>query len=906
MSLLSNNTEALKKTGILTKEEIKRFNYQKVNGRIVASLYNEDTEGALNILVKSNPAGIVAGLGVLVKATDAKGAVLIVNCDVNEQELTANAAIAGISLEIINEGFVNKNLYSEDYIVDFKELVNISEQLIGQSRKELVLIDDDVLKEEDEQTKVLDLVNGENLKGIFVDHEFYNISSLEGKTLKDLALKSCVIHTITDKDCVVDEVKKELLKLRKKSCGKCTFCREGLYQISTVFNDISEARGKETSLELAKEISSAMKISTNCSLGKAGSLPVLTSCNQFEGEIQEHINRKTCLSGKCLAMTKIYIDPSKCTGCGKCVEVCPKAAIEGKKGYIPVIDEFDCTKCGKCLEICEDCAIIKTSGRVPKLPDKPIRIKGMAKEEDNVEKPVRKSTKRKRVFAKLNKEEVQEENVVQEQKKVEVNIMKTLETDLVVVAAGPAGLAAAIAAGEKGVKTIVIEKSSATGGAANMGMGPLGIDTKVQRAAFNNISVEDALKMHMEYTHYRVDEDLVQTYFNKSADTIEWLEDMGVKFAGAFRYFKESEATWHIVMPDNGVIGPRAAGAMVRKMTERAKELGSEILLETAGVSLITEDGKVCGVKAIDKDGNGIEIKAKAVIVATGGFGNNKKMIKEEFGLTIGEDYFPFAIPGIDGDGLNMMWEVGAEKYGQNIEAIYQLPDNLNWFLLDAVLRQPNLLINQFGDRFMDEGMMGNTTYTGNALRLQPGNYGYCIMDEGILREYKKNGPDIVDIVHPADAFIEFEGQAAKAVEQGYQAYFEADTIEELAEKLGIDADKLQDTIDTYNEMCECGVDSQFHKSQKFLHKITGKGKYLVGKYYLAAYGTIGGVRINKYCEVLDKNKMPIEGLYSAGTDANTIYGDSYNFTLPGNSMGFAVNTGRMAGESAADYILES
>ncbi|MBE6047777.1 MAG: FAD-binding protein, partial [Clostridium sp.] len=148
--------------------------------------------------------------------------------------------------------------------------------------------------------------------------------------------------------------------------------------------------------------------------------------------------------------------------------------------------------------------------------------------------------------------------------------------------------------------------------------------------------------------------------------------------------------------------------------------------------------------------------------------------------------------------------------------------------------------------------------------------------------------------------------QAAKAVEQGYQAYFEADTIEELAEKLGIDADKLQDTIDTYNEMCECGVDSQFHKSQKFLHKITGKGKYLVGKYYLAAYGTIGGVRINKYCEVLDKNKMPIEGLYSAGTDANTIYGDSYNFTLPGNSMGFAVNTGRMAGESAADYILES
>jgi hypothetical protein len=98
-------------------------------------------------------------------------------------------------------------------------------------------------------------------------------------------------------------------------------------------------------------------------------------------------------------------------------------------------------------------------------------------------------------------------------------------------------------------------------------------------------------------------------------------------------------------------------------------------------------------------------------------------------------------------------------------------------------------------------------------------------MDEGILREYKKNGPDIVDIVHPADAFIAFDGQAKVAVEQNYPAYFEAKTIPELAEKLGIDADKLQDTIDEYNEMCATGVDTKFHKEQKYLHPITGKGK---------------------------------------------------------------------------------
>ena len=120
-----------------------------------------------------------------------------------------------------------------------------------------------------------------------------------------------------------------------------------------------------------------------------------------------------------------------------------------------------------------------------------------------------------------------------------------------------------------------------------------------------------------------------------------------------------------------------------------------------------------------------------------------------------------------------------------------------------------------------------------------------------------------------------------------------------------MDPEVLKNTVEEYNEMCDLHCDTQFNKNPKFLHKLTGKGKYLVGKFYLGAYGTIGGIRINKYCEVLDDNFMPIEGLYSAGSDANTIYGDSYNFTLPGNTMGFAVNSGRMAGESVAEYIQE-
>ena len=481
--------------------------------------------------------------------------------------------------------------------------------------------------------------------------------------------------------------------------------------------------------------------------------------------------------------------------------------------------------------------------------------------------------------------------------------MKKMEADVIIVAGGPAGLAAAVTVGENGKSSILFEKSSATGGAANMGMGPLGIDTKIQRESFIDITVDRAFDLHMNYTHCNVDQDLVQAYFAKSASTIEWLEDMGVEFFGAFKYFKESEATWHIVKPDNGIIGPRAASKMARILTDRAKELGTQIMLETPVKELIVEDGAVVGVRASNKDGEEIEARGKAVIVATGGFANNKDMVKEEFGLTLNEDFFPTQIPGINGDGLKMMWNAGAAKFGANIEAIYQIPDNANWSVLETTLRQPNLLVNQFGERFMNEGFMGNTTFTGNALRLQPKNCGYCIMDRGILNMYKKNGMDILDIVHSSQVVYEFEEVAEKARNQNYPYYFEADTIEELAEKMDIDPETLSITLENYNEMCEQGIDTQFHKDRRYLHKITGKGGFIAGQFFLGGYGTIGGVRINKYCEVLDADQYPIDGLYAAGADANTIYGDSYNFTLPGNSMGFAVNTGRMAGESAVQYI---
>jgi len=129
-----------------------------------------------------------------------------------------------------------------------------------------------------------------------------------------------------------------------------------------------------------------------------------------------------------------------------------------------------------------------------------------------------------------------------------------------------------------------------------------------------------------------------------------------------------------------------------------------------------------------------------------------------------------------------------------------------------------------------------------------------------------------------------------------------ADSIEELAEKTGIDPSGLKKTLAEYNRSCEKGYDDLFNKPHRYLRPLKTP-KFYAARFFPGAYGSVGGIKINHRTEVLDKNWDEIPGLYAAGNDACSIYGDSYVFVLPGNTMGFAVNTGRIAGENASEYI---
>lgn len=498
--------------------------------------------------------------------------------------------------------------------------------------------------------------------------------------------------------------------------------------------------------------------------------------------------------------------------------------------------------------------------------------------------------------------------------------MKKIEADVVVIAGGASGLAAAISAAEQDSSVIVFEKSSTTGGAANMGMGPFAVGSHYQKSQMVDFTPDEAFQIFMNYTHWRVDGRLVRKYIDLSANTIEWLEEMGIEFLGAFKYFEKSQPTWHIIKAfGSNRPAERAGSVMVKAMTDRAEELGVEFYLQTPVKKILIEDGKVVGVIAQDANGEEILAECNCVIVATGGFGDNPQMIKEHIGFDWGKDLFSFRIPGVNGDGIKMVWDIGGGKTDVNMEMTYNTPGITDVFkTLSETMRQPNLMVNIEGKRFYNEELLNNTVYTGNAVARQTGHCAFTIIGDSVLDHYRKNGLDYTTFHHAIKSIEKWDseleeylkGEVKKDVALGTlqteehnssQSLVVADSIEELAEKTGIDVENLKNTIEEYNSLCG-NYDPFFGKKVQYLKPINGS-KYYAAKHYPAGYGSLGGIKVNDNLQVLTDEGKTIPGLYACGTDACSIFGDSYCFILPGNTMGFALNSGRMAGKNAVNYI---
>lgn len=511
-----------------------------------------------------------------------------------------------------------------------------------------------------------------------------------------------------------------------------------------------------------------------------------------------------------------------------------------------------------------------------------------------------------------------------------------MEADVVIVAAGMSGLAAATQAQESlnatgGGSVIAFEKSGTTGGAANMGMAFLAIESQLQKESMtNDFTKDDAFNFFMEYTHWRSDAKLVRRWFNLSASTVEWVQNMGVEFLGVYKYFKNSHCTQHMVkVPGTNKPTERGASVMIKAMTDYAVELGVDFQFHTSIKDLIKGDkGQIMGVRGVRDDGTEIECLCNAVIVATGGIGNNVDMIEKYMGWKWGEDMFTFRIPGLDGDGMNMVWAVGGKRAPINMEVTYNTPGTTDVFkTLSEVMRQPNLLVNLDGKRFFNEEYMDNTTYTGNSLLQQKKHCAFSIIDSKIVEYYKEHGLDYITYHHAIKDMDKWEHEKAlyfsgakgaaensvfasedKEVSYGENVernFWECQSLEEVAQVTGINLKNLKKTITEYNAMCNGfanGYDWQFTKDHRFLKPIT-TAPYYVARHFPSGYGSLGGIQVNENMEVLDTQLDKIPGLYSCGTDSATVFGDSYCFYNPGSTMSYALNSGRIAAMEAVKYM---
>ncbi len=512
--------------------------------------------------------------------------------------------------------------------------------------------------------------------------------------------------------------------------------------------------------------------------------------------------------------------------------------------------------------------------------------------------------------------------------------MKQMEADVVVVGCGMSALAALTQAQESlnatgGGVAVAFEKSNTSGGAANMGMALLAFESQMQKENMtNDFTKDDAFNFFMEYVHWRSNARLVRRWFNQSSETIEWLQNIGVEFLGVFKYFKNSHCTQHMVkMPGSNKPSERSASIMNKRLTEYVQEIGGEILFNTPVTEILTgSQGQVRGVKAVDENGEEIECLCNCVIVGTGGIGNNVDMIEQYMGWKWGVDMFTFRIPGIDGDGINMVWNIGGRKAKINMEVTYNTPGTTDIFkTLSEVMRQPNLMVNLDGKRFINEEIMDNTTYTGNSLLLQKNHAGFSIIDQDIVDYYKEHGLDYITYHHgithmdkwdeELDLFLNHKGIEANGLsmlheglddqDSGQTNFWKFDSIEELCAETGINEKNLKATIAEYNDMCNGsmrGYDWQFTKDHRFLKPIQ-TAPFYVARHFPSGYGSLGGIEVNDNMQVLNDEYEPIPGLYACGNDTATIFADSYCFYNPGSTMSYAINSGRIAAKECVAYM---
>ena len=493
---------------------------------------------------------------------------------------------------------------------------------------------------------------------------------------------------------------------------------------------------------------------------------------------------------------------------------------------------------------------------------------------------------------------------------------RTVDADVVVVGAGGAGMTAAISAAADGLKVVVVESQAMVGGNSvratggmNAAKTPLqdkntfgesaGVEKTLAAAegyADNETITALAATVSEQWEAYKANPEgyfdsvelmeldtmiggkginnpeLVKTLCSNTADSIVWLDSVGASLTSVGAFGGASVKRIH--RPVNAEGKTLSVGAYIVPILEKnLQDAGVEIILNTTVDTILTDaNGAACGVSGVANDGSKLTVNADAVILTTGGFGANLDMVVSYKPELAG--FMTTNAAGIQGQGIKMAEALGAATVDMNQIQIHPTVEANTAALITEGLRGDGaILVNAEGKRFFDE--VSTRDKVSAAEIAQPGSYSYLIVDQAM-----------------ADASNVIQGY----IKKGFTT--QGETYEELAKALGMDEAAFAETMNTWNGYVEAKNDPEFGRTS-FANPLNTAPYYAI-KVTAGVHHTMGGLKINPAAEVLTEDGSAIAGLFAAGEVTGGVHGAN---RLGGNAVADFVVFGRIAAQSAADYV---
>ncbi len=441
--------------------------------------------------------------------------------------------------------------------------------------------------------------------------------------------------------------------------------------------------------------------------------------------------------------------------------------------------------------------------------------------------------------------------------------------DVVVVGSGGAGLAAAIQAHDLGASVVVVEKMSVIGGNTNKASaGMNAAETKFQKLKGIVDSKDLFYNETMTGGKNKNNPELLRYFVENAPDAIDWLDNNGIELSGITTTGGMSVDRTH-----RPASGAAVGGYLISGLVKNINRRGIEVMLDSNVTEIITENHKVVGVKVTEEDGSIQTIKAKAVIIATGGFSANREMV-EKYRPDL-KGFVTTNHKGATGSGIMILEKLGAGTVDMKEIQIHPTVEQTTSYLISESIRGGGaILVSQAGKRFVNE-LDTRDKVSAEIIKL-PEHYSYILFDQQVRDENK-------------------------AIEEyvSHDLVVQADSINELAQKLSIDANTLSNTIERYNQFVNTKQDEDYGRTTGMRHPIN-KSPYYAIKIAPGVHHTMGGVTINTHTQVLDTAKNIIQGVFAAGEVVGGVHGAN---RIGGNAVADIIIFGMQAGRQATDYI---